>query len=120
MSSLETDLTEARKAAIDDLRDYLDQSGNDVGYTHEHVEAADRILLDFQHQVVALNPVTREGFDALLTPVVEALNTLNDQTDGNLIETDQRELLCAFFNLASALTNVSLPGDDVTEATREW
>lgn len=57
---------------------------------------------------------------ALVRDAVLALNVLNEQCGGELIETDQREDLCEVLLRAGALRGFHYADDDVTEEWRDW
>jgi hypothetical protein len=48
------------------------------------------------------------------------LNELNDRYDGDLIETDERELIAGFIIKAGELLGFNGENEDVTEEWREW
>ncbi len=52
--------------------------------------------------------------------VVQALNVLNEQCEGGLIETDQREQLCDLIQTAASEAGLDTEGEDITEEWREW
>ena len=95
-------------------------SDTDAAYTQAHIDRCsailDAYLAGLDAEKVSGNP---EMIMALVKNAVIALNDLNDECDGNLIETDQRELLCDIIiggaNEAGVITD-----EDVTEEWREW
>ena len=48
------------------------------------------------------------------------MNELNHRTGHDLIETDQREEICAFIIKAGAIMGFNAEGQDVTDQWREW
>jgi hypothetical protein len=48
------------------------------------------------------------------------LNKLNEECDGSLIETDQREDLAKLINLAAKHAGLESSADDITYKWREW
>ncbi len=93
----------------------------DAGYTEEHVKRCGEIIgafLDKLENVSAQNK-NESIKDAVKTAVLE-LNQLNDDSEGNMIETDQREQLCEI--IISAANSAGLVSDayDITEEWREW
>jgi len=57
---------------------------------------------------------------ALVEATVLALNKLNQDTQGDLIETGQREEICAFIIKAGVIKGFNSVDEDVTEQWREW
>jgi hypothetical protein len=51
---------------------------------------------------------------------VTRLNDLNERCNNTLIETDQREDICAFIIRVGYLRGVNAEGEDVMEAWRDW
>lgn len=55
---------------------------------------------------------------------VEALNTLNDETDGSLIETGEREELCDLFNAIAVKAGIDPnqygDGEGPASEWRDW
>lgn len=95
----------------------------DAGYAQAHVDRCNEILDSF---LDALSQVQAGGgnqdaeiMEAVKTAVTE-LNALNEETEGCLIETDQREQLCEI--IISSAREAGLAGDDcdITEEWREW
>lgn len=86
-------------------------------YPLEKVDECGRIIDDF---LAAMSAARGEA--AILTQVektVLALNTLNDECDGSLIETDQREELCELIQGAANAAGLEA-SEDITEPWREW
>ena len=92
----------------------------DAGYTQKHVDACSKIIDDY---FVALSAITEPKGEKEITAAVKSavvkLNKLNDKSDGNLLETDQREELCEL--ILSAAKQAGLESnEDITEEWREW
>lgn len=55
---------------------------------------------------------------------VEALNDLNDELDGELIETEEREELCELFDSVAIAAGIDVSeygdGDGIASEWREW
>ncbi|WP_374579912.1 hypothetical protein [Pseudoduganella sp.] len=86
-------------------------------YPLEKVDECGRIIDSFLAAMAEAH-----GEAAILAQVqktVLALNALNDECDGALIETDQREELCELIQDAAEAAGLA-PGGDVTERWREW
>ena len=94
----------------------------DAGYTQKHVDECGEIIDDLFSALSALPDTNRsdEIRKAVKWAVVK-LNKLNDKCDGSLIETDQREDLCALLLGAAKTAGLdSADGEDITEEWREW
>ncbi|WP_017300077.1 hypothetical protein [Nodosilinea nodulosa] len=125
--SYETDLLEVReKYPFNKWKTYAEigEAGEEglEQYTEENCEAAKRILDTLVSDLAAL------GEDALkedklqkFQVAVEALNTLNHEMDGSLIETGEREELCELFNIIAVKAGIdpSEYGDGEGPAS-EW
>ena len=113
-----------RRDLVDGMTSYMiddaTNSDTDAAYTQGHIDRCgailDAYLAGLDADKVSGNP---EMIMALVKNAVMALNDLNDECGGNLIETDQRELLCdiiiGWANAAGLITD-----EDVTEEWREW
>jgi hypothetical protein len=93
----------------------------DAGYTQKHIDQCGKILGAFFDD---LSRVPQENKDkAILSSVrttVLALNKLNDDCGGGLIETDQREQLCEIIISGARDAGLVSPQYDITEEWREW
>ena len=91
-------------------------------YTQENCEAAKHIFDTLLFDLAALGEDAREKFKIQkFQAAVESLNALNDEADGILIETDEREELCALFNLIAVKAGID-PGNygDGEGPASEW
>lgn len=92
----------------------------DAGYTQEHVDSCDEILNEFLSSLSKVEGVEkRESIMGVVKIAVLALNDLNAQCDGSMIETDQREQLCELIITAANDAGLNTE-DDITEEWREW
>ena len=87
-------------------------------YGQEDIDAASALLDSYlaDLQTCSSSEQVREAVEK----VVLGFNALNEQTDGNLIETDQREQLCAIIIQAAKLAGLESDHYDITEEWREW
>ena len=98
-------------------------SGFEAGYTQDDIDRCAAIL---DHYLLSLSRVRGKGEDrneAIMEAVKDTvleLNTLNDNCDGKLIETDQRETLCELLITAAQDAGLESEVDDITEEWREW
>lgn len=117
---------ELKDSILEGMLDYMEgdedeDEGFDPGYTKSHVEKCGAILDAFLSSV--FSPSAKGSSDAIMASVktaVLALNDLNDECDGSLIETGQREEICEL--IISSATRAGLESEeyDITEEWREW
>ncbi len=90
----------------------------EVDYDETHIAACDDILGKYL-EFIDVAPDKSTGLQHTRDAVL-ALNELNDRCDGELIETDQREGICALINRGGALRGFNADDEDMTEEWREW
>ncbi len=93
----------------------------DPGYTKIEVNKCDSILMSYLSSV--FEPATQgsaEKIMALVKSSILFLNDLNEQCDGSLIETDQREDICELIISSAAQVGLESQDYDITEQWREW
>ena len=95
------------------------ESTDDCGYSLADVDRCAGIVDAYLRTLSEYSNADQSKILQLVQHTVEQLNTLNDSCDGCLIETDQREDLCALV-LAAAKDAGLESDDDVTEQWREW
>ena len=110
------ELIELRTTLVVDMTEYLEEAGADYGPTE--VGECAQILDD--HLVALQGAASREAAMGVVETTVRRLNALNARTGGELIETDQREMLAEFIIKAGALMGFNGEHEDVTEQWREW
>ncbi len=95
--------------------------GFDAGYSQEHIDRSSEILDTFVSKLEHVSDSNRnaEIMEAVKTAVLE-LNALNDECDGSMIETDQREQLCEIIISAARDAGLVTSEYDITEEWREW
>lgn len=105
-----------KDSILDSMRGFVADM-DEPYYPLEKVDECGRIIDDF------LAAMARARGEAAILAEVEktvlALNTLNDECDGALIETDQREELCELIEDAANAAGLETNGD-ITERWREW
>lgn len=115
-----------RERILEGMIDFMqpfegDDEGHDVGYTQAHVDQCGKILSAYLAAV--LDPAAKGASDRIMAAVktaVLALNDLNDECDGGLIETDQREDICELIISAAALAGLESEEYDITGEWRDW
>lgn len=98
-----------------------EESAFDAGYSQEHIDQCAEILEAYYDELSQAGGDDRDAeiMEAVKTAVTQ-LNALNDETEGNLIETDQREQLCEIIIAAAQEAGLPVEGQDITEEWREW
>lgn len=94
----------------------------DAGYTQEEIDSCDMLLESFFEELRHVPVASKDAaIMAAVKTLVLALNSLNEDCDWSLIETDQREMLCEI--IIGAARHAGLQSDpdvDITEEWREW
>lgn len=98
------------------MLDYMNDA--DVNYTEEDIEECITILNDHLDGLEKIK--TKSEAKKLVEETVLDLNDLNDDCDGDLIETDQRENICEIIIYGGFLMGFNDEDEDVTEEWREW
>lgn len=118
-------LLNIRKRLLDSMIDFMEPDeelydpDHDCGYSRADVDRCAVIIDAYLKSVVTTSASGETEILRAVRRTVEELNALNDSCDGCLIETDQREDLCAL--ILAAAKNAGLESDDdVTEQWREW
>jgi hypothetical protein len=81
------------------------------------VESMRKILEEFL-TAVEDKQGDEKNLDRAVKKAVNKLNKLDEKTDHELIETDEREALCAFFDAGAAYVGVD--ADDIAGEWRDW
>lgn len=118
------DIVRQRGDLVDGMIGYMisDATNSDVeaAYTHQHIERCNAILDAFLTGLDAPGGSrNHEGIMDLVKKAVIALNELNDECGGRLIETDQREHLCDIIICAAHQAGL-VTEEDITEQWRQW
>jgi hypothetical protein len=109
LSGLKTTVLEGMKAYLREV---------DVAYTESDVQRCGEIL-DELKAAIERSGGRDEALSHVRTAVLD-LNALNNRCEGSLIETDQREMICAFIIKTTAGRGFISPEEDVTFEWREW
>lgn len=116
------DIKEWKKQIAEDvvepMLEFIDEEPD--GYTKAEVKACKSLLENYLMALKGLKAPTDAAIMACVKDVVLALNELNDQTDGSLIETGEREAIWEIIQGAAVACGLSEEPDDVTEEWREW
>lgn len=109
-----------KKQLLDSMLDYISDNNEEHGYTTVDVDIVDKLIDTF---ILCLEKIENPTHDTVMENVksfVLSLNSLNEISDYNLIETDQRELLCDLIFVAIKNTGIKVSDEDFTEQWREW
>jgi hypothetical protein len=114
-----------RQRLLDGMVNFMKAAGNDqdaesgCGYSPGHVDRCAKILDEYLATVAADKKLSEARIREAVKTAVCELNSLNDECDGALIETDQREELCQIILVAATEAGLTTT-DDITEEWREW
>ena len=109
-------MNELKESLLEGMRDYVADMEKPY-YPLEKVDQCGRIIDDFLAAMA-----DARGEPAIMAEVrktVLALNKLNDECGGSLIETGQREDLCDLIERAANQAGLETD-EDITEQWREW
>lgn len=105
-----------RSSLVEGMRAYM-QDG-EVAYDESHIAVCEAILTKYLEAIGSATD--RTSSLSLVKDAVLAFNELNEQSGCELIETGQREDICAILIRAGALRGFNSADEDVTEEWREW
>lgn len=112
------ELTHFRSQLVHAMEGYMEEVGEDCGYTAEDIDACTAIIAAY---VAAVSrPVDSEAIMVAVQKTVMSLNALNEKCHAGLIETDQREMICEIINQAAEYAGFDPGSEDLTEEWREW
>jgi hypothetical protein len=126
-------ILEVKRDLIDGMIEYMKYGGAvdendpeydpefDAGYTQGHVDRCSKIIGDFLASLEKAPEAQKNKYImAAVKKTILRLNELNEECDGGLIETDQREDLAKLINLAAKQAGLESSADDITYKWREW
>jgi hypothetical protein len=111
-----------RTDTLEGMREYLAgvlDSGGEPGYTGADIGECGRIVDACLAGIARADKGDEAAVTAAVREATLALNELNARCNHHLIETDQREHLCALFGQAAIARGVG-SGEDLTAPWREW
>ena len=94
--------------------------GDEGGYSPKHIRKCKKILQTYLNHLNKMTAPTDGVIMAEVEKTVLALNRLNEKTDYELIETDEREAIAEFIQTAALAFGLQEPDGDITEEWREW
>jgi hypothetical protein len=94
-------------------------------YTPENCDKAQQIMDDLLSGLIQLGEKAPQSAKVeLFRTAVESLNELNDETDGSIIETGEREELCELFDNISLSAGLNPKdyggGEGIASEWRDW
>ena len=93
----------------------------DAGYTQKHVDRCSEIIDDF---LASLEKIPEEQKNEYIMAAVKktvlSLNELNEECDGGLIQTLERDHLGQMINLAARRADLESSVYDITFEWRDW
>lgn len=98
----------------DGVEDYLEHGEYAITDVHTCISLIEAFLINIE------NSKDKQEGNIHVKAVIVALNELNEQCNGTLIETDQREIIASIINDASIAKGYSSEEEEVTEEFREW
>ena len=127
------EILEVKRALIDDMIEYMKYGGAvdendpeydpefDAGYTQKHVDRCSEIIDEFLASLEKTPEAQKNEYimDTVKKTILR-LNELNEECDGGLIETDQREDLAKLINLAARHAGLESSAYDITYEWRDW
>jgi hypothetical protein len=96
--------------------DYMQEGG--VSYTSKDVDKCIQLLVDYLTNI-SKTTTKVEGMKVVKKTVI-ALNELNVKCSYELIETDQREIICEIIIKAGHEKGFNEMAEDITQEWREW
>ena len=115
------DLIRLKSRLLGSMHDYMasfESDGEEAPYSAADIERCAAILDAFVGNVGS----AAGNAERIMAAVQDAVLCLNDLSEASesLIETDQREDLCEFIELAARAGGLNIDDDDITEEWREW
>lgn len=121
ITNIPDEFIELKGRIIDTLSQRVDVEDAEPGFTREDIDRCDAILMRYLAEVFEPGVQDDEAqIMAAVEAVVVALNTLNDDCDQSLIDTDEREPLCELIIHAAGDAGLVSDVYDITEEWRDW
>ncbi len=107
------------QTVIEPIREFKAEAEID-DFTDEDIEQCSVLLDSYLEALAAMDSPTDEAIMEQVEKLILALNDLNEQTDYAMIETGEREAICALVQESAIAFGLQEYGDDITEDWREW
>ena len=114
------EVLELKKELLEDMLDYIADDLDEEYYSKKDVKTCDKLIQKFIKDLEQLSSASMETVQPVVKDFVLSLNNLNDKCAYNLIETDQREMLCELVFLSVKDTIGDFGDIDLTEEWRDW
>lgn len=115
----DTNVAGLREQLLEGMRMYKQIAGATCDYGDADIEECGSILDEYLANLTKRAEPSQESIREALKKAVLDLNDLNAKCGHSLIETDQRELLCAVMLIAAGNAGLDTD-DDIAEPWREW
>ena len=84
------------------------------------IKKCEKLLLKYLDELDQMKEPTNAVILKHVKNVVLALNRLNEDTEYELIETEEREAIAEIIQNAAIVCGLQDPSDDITEEWRDW
>ena len=115
----EIELTKKKLDLLERMRLYLTEFGGE-GYSVGDVQKVGKTLEVYFHNIKKKAKKKNADYLSDVKKAVIDLNKLNEKCEGSLIETDQREDICAFLINTAMSFGFIEKFEDITEEWRDW
>ncbi|MBQ4550246.1 MAG: hypothetical protein IJA49_04055 [Oscillospiraceae bacterium] len=105
---------------IASMLEFMEDCGEDAGFTREDVEKCGEILTHYLESLAVLADPDDQQIMGCVEQAVLALNELSEETDYAMIETEERESIWELIQTSAVECGLQDPADDITEQWREW
>ncbi len=103
---------------LEQLREGLLEMEPDASFDVADVDQLDKVLRSYLTHIEHTD--TKQEALSLVEQTVEAINTLNESADEEMIETMERESIAEIINTVCHLKGYCEKDEDLTEEYREW
>jgi hypothetical protein len=101
------------------MKSYKNVAGDGCSYTEKDIDQCAAVVDAYLAKLAKGSGMSQDSIRDAVKKAVLALNALNEECEGSLIETDQREDLCQLVLMTA--TQAGLDTDeDISEEWREW
>ena len=105
---------------IDSMLEFMEDCGEDAGFTREDVDKCGNILTHYLESLATLADPDDQQIMGCVEQAVLALNELSEETDYAMIETEERESIWELIQTSAVECGLKNYTDDITEEWREW
>ncbi len=116
---LETYKQQLMQTLIEPIREYRAEAEID-DFTDEDIDQCKSLIDSYLEALAAMDEPTDEVIMAQVEKLILALNDLDEQTNHCMIETGEREAICALVQESAIAFGLQEYSYDITEDWREW